>query len=155
MSRPRKPTALKKQNGSYNSTLDRDRMDSVISLDSIIQNTPECPSDFNQFSVKTWKVVWDWLNKYKYTTEVDVNLIVAYCREIGLYEESRIRFQQNPVIETDKGYAMPSPWYSIGNKALVNAIKLAGELGFTPQGRAKITMPKQENENPLLKFLND
>lgn len=110
---------------------------------------PAVPDWLNDWAKDEWYTVVAWLQSIGLLSSVDVSIIAAYCQQMGVFREAEAYLEHGRVIVTDKGYEMPSPWVAIGNKALMQALKIASEYGLTPSSRTRITLPKQKAKSKL------
>ena len=86
--------------------------------------------------------------------EIDQELLMSYCNEMGLYFDCMDKVK-------NQGYITMSPangeiisnYLKIGNTALNNAIKLSDKFGFNPAARTKIEMPVQKPKDKGLSGL--
>ncbi|QIP12241.1 phage terminase small subunit P27 family [Spirosoma aureum] len=145
------PTALKSLTG----TLRTDRMNSHEPPVSPLPELPAPPDWLNPWARDEWVLVAGWLHSVGLLTATDQSIIGAYCQQLGIFREAeeQLKLPGARVIVTDKGYEMPSPWVAIGNKALMQAMKIASEYGLTPSSRSRIQLPKEEEEDPFETFL--
>lgn len=128
----------------------------MITEDDRLLTAPNPPSYFNKWALSEWSVVWVFLSEYKLATMVDVSLVCAYCREMGLYHECCTELEkQGLVTSTPSGRKVTNPLVEVGNSALKNAERLANQFGFTPAARSRIQMKKVEKESDPFQDLLD
>ncbi len=146
MSRGRKkiPTQIKKISGT-------DRKDRILENEmevARVESMPEAPSFFNEFAQKEWHKVTNELADKEMLYEVDLGLLAAYCREMGIYFEMIQELQAGHVERTfDKDGRLRAskikPEAKIARDSLDRAIKIATQFGFTPSARASIPQPNK------------
>jgi P27 family predicted phage terminase small subunit len=139
------PTVLKKLQGTDRA----DRTNPTEPTVKPLHEVPEAPDWLNEWAKDEWYVAATWLQSVGLLATTDESIIAAYCQQMGVFREAEY-FLKEPgsrVIVTDKNYEMPSPWVAIGNKALMQALKIAAEYGLTPSSRARIQFPAEEEED--------
>jgi P27 family predicted phage terminase small subunit len=79
----------------------------------------------------------------------DIQLLMAYCREMCRYWECEDKIQQAGStvypMKDKEGNVLnlaPLPYVRMSSTHLTNATKLAREFGFSPSARSGIAMPK-------------
>lgn len=74
--------------------------------------------------------------------EIDQELLMAYCNEMGVYFDCMDKVKAfGYVTTTPSNGEIVSNYMKVGNTALQNAIKLSDKFGFNPAARTKIEMP--------------
>ena len=63
MANPRKPNELKKAQGTFNATRDKDFLN--ITIESRIVKNPSPPDYFNKWALNEWEIVWQFLTESK------------------------------------------------------------------------------------------
>lgn len=147
------PTAVKNLRG----TTRPDRGSTNEPKVNALEEVPDAPDWLNAWAKDEWAIVIAWLMTIKMIGTIDLSIVAAYCQQMGIFRESEdmLKVPGSRVITTDKGYEMPSAWVTIGNKALMQALKIATEYGLTPSSRSRINLPKDEDENdPLSDLIN-
>lgn len=147
-----KPTALKLLEGTFR----QDRANPNEPTINPLSDCPPAPDWLNEWAKQEWYVVAGYLTEVKLLTNTDKSIVAAYCQQMGVYREAENALQTDGrVTVTDKGYQMPSPWVAIGNRALMQAMKIAAEYGLTPSSRSRIQMPAGEEEDEFERLLRE
>lgn len=111
----------------------------------LYQHTPEPPEVLDETGKVEWVRVCNELYKRGLLNDIDLSLLTAYCMEISTYYECKRIIQQKSYIYPIKDedgkvkYLQQIPHVGIGNKALLNAIKLAKNFFITPGARVKLS----------------
>lgn len=149
MSKGRKkiPTALKKLSGTNRKVRELENEMEVAHVICM----PDAPSFLNQFGHDEWQKVTNQLANLSMLHEVDLGMLAAYCREMGIYIEMVELLKAGQVERTyDKDGILRAsklrPEVKIARDSLDRAIKLAVQFGFTPSSRASIPQPEQIEE---------
>lgn len=155
MARPRKPTALKALEG----TLRADRMVPNEMMPALLESVPSAPEYLNDRAKAEWYSVCSDLLDLGMLHRVDLALLSMYCQEVDNYLTANERLQSEGftiTFERNDGseYSMPSPWVSIKNKSLDNALKIASQFGFTPSARTRISTNPSKSRDPFEDMLN-
>lgn len=144
--RPRKPTKLKKSQGTFRKDRSvKNEMEPSILDDS----TP--PDDLNEFGKKEWVKVFAELSAVKVLTILDHSMLHSYCNEYGKYLEceDKLRTEGRLItVQTKKGeYTMIHPLETLSQKYLKTAKEIAIQFGFTPASRTRINVPVKKDED--------
>lgn len=127
----RTPTAVKKIQGTYNVTDDRDK--DFVLVDGIIMATPVPPKDFGEIQTKQWRIVWRHLIAHEYGKAADVELVEMYVRCLYRWKAAVIDNEVNEAVK----------WHG-------QCHKCSEALGLNPAAMAKVailqkkTSPKKE-----------
>lgn len=155
--RPPKPTKQKELQG----TARADRMLENEMMPSKIDHAPSPPRYLTDNAKKEWKLVCAELIEMDMLTGVDLALLSAYCQEMADYlmaceklKDPEIGHVMTITRPDGSTYSQQTPWVSIKNTALANAVKLANQFGFTPAARSRIQMKPKEEEDELTKLMN-
>ena len=145
------PTKIKQLKGT-------DRKDRQLENEMIPEEVDYLDVDgklLNNFANDIWLKLNRNLAAIGMLNEIDQELLMSYCNEMGLYFDCMDKVK-------NEGYITLSPangeiisnYLKIGNTALSNAIKLSDKFGFNPAARTKIEMPnKKENDKGLSDLL--
>jgi P27 family predicted phage terminase small subunit len=80
-------------------------------------------------------------------TEADRAALVALCLEWSRYMDAQTQLARKAmVVTTPSGYAMPSPYLAVANRALVACTRLWAELGLTPSSRSRVQTPAEPDD---------
>ena len=125
---------------------------------SPVVSMPEAPAFLNSYGVSEWNKVTNELANLQMLHDVDLGILSAYCREIGVYVEmvSELKGGQTYIIRSKEGFVVAEkakPEVKISRDSLDRALKLAVQFGFTPSARASISAPdKKEKANDNYNF---
>lgn len=99
----------------------------------------------NDFANDIWLKLNRNLSAIGMLNEIDQELLMSYCNEMGIYFDcmEKVRVEGYISISPANGEII-SNYMKIGNTALNNAIKLSDKFGFNPAARTKIEMPTQK-----------
>lgn len=150
MPNKRLPNEIKRSRGTLNVTRDGDRAEMIIS--ERVMTIPPCPEFFNKFQAAEWQSVWSYLIEYRLAAPVDFSLIASYCMEMGKYLQLVKEIGSDYTVINPKGYTIENPLNAVANKALMNALRLGAEFGFTPVSRSRIVV--QKDKDPKNDFEN-
>tara|TARA_R110000796_G_scaffold184752_1_gene301304 strand:- start:10995 stop:11519 length:525 start_codon:yes stop_codon:yes gene_type:complete len=151
------PTKIKEMQGTLTPGRYLENEMEVTSLAEI----PSAPAYLNELGKLEWNTVASELHAKGMLHFVDLALLSAYCNEMATYlEASEILNRDGKVERTyrDDGRVRSSklkPENKIARDALISALKLATQFGFTPSARASIPQPKlPENSDDEFNFFN-
>ncbi len=142
MGRPKKPTAIKKNQG----TLQKCR---------ILKNefNPEILETFEvpHFLTKSQKQIFETLAiKFKNTnvlTSIDLEALTIYCIEYDRYILAIKAIKDDDLVYTEiDGTPKQNPYIKISDLALKNVLKLSIEFGMTPAARTKVAAAPKEKK---------
>ena len=122
----RVPTQVKKAQGTYNVTDDKNK--DFVLLDGIVMATPVPPSDFKTPMIAEWEIVWKHLISHEYGKAADVKLVEMYIRCLYRWELS---------IKTDDANAA-AKWHS-------QCLKCPEALGLNPAAMAKVAILQKKS----------
>lgn len=104
----------------------------------------------NNYATDEWLKVTRILSNLGMLVETDTSVLLAYCNEIGTYFACcDILKKGGFTFATPNGFEQQRPEVLIGNKALLNAIKLSDKFGFNPAARTKIEAPTKQDKDPF------
>ena len=137
----KKPTHIKKLEGSYQPY--RELGENEMTPEPIDKLSHE--GLINTFADNIWLKLNRNLAAIGMLNEIDQELLMAYCNEMGIYFDCMEKVKV-------EGYLMESPangkiisnYMKIGNTSLNNATKLSDKFGFNPAARTKIEMPTKK-----------
>jgi P27 family predicted phage terminase small subunit len=152
--RPKKPVAVKVLEGTYRP----DRATANEPQPDILAQVPDPPKGMGKWGVQEWLTVCHWLQGIGALASTDLSLIAAYCNEIDQYWEFDKKLKKegavlkfyNPAGDLYKVQA--HPYAGLRKASLDNALKLAGQFGFTPAARARLTMGSAGTDKPKSKM---
>lgn len=128
-------------------------------MPALLESVPSAPEYLTDQAKTEWYSVCTDLLDLGMLHRVDLALLSAYCQEMANYLNANEHLQKEGfTITFEKAdgseYSMPSPWVSIKNKSLENALKIASQFGFTPAARTKISATPQKEGDPFEEMLN-
>ena len=140
--RPRKPTAIKKLQGTLNIySVNFDEPTPEYSLQNV-----KTPSFLSRDQKQLWKYAISQAPDGVLTT-IDIGLFTRWC---VLYSKfislSKALEEAGDVIYNDDGVPRANPLINDLNKLAITLRSIETELGFTPASRSKISVHKSEEE---------
>lgn len=147
-----KPTALKELQGNPGKR-------ALNASEPKPEGTPRCPQWLTGEARKEWKRVAAALVKAKVVTQVDRAVLAAYCQSYAQWMEAEEKLKLSeeeggsPVIENTKGNLVANPWVGVGQRAKMDMLKFASELGMTPSARTRLKVEKVEKPKTLAEAL--
>lgn len=112
---------------------------------------PKMPGHLNEQAKLEWRYIIDSLKASGQMHHLDRAILATYCMtyarlaeaelEIEEFGQAYLESAENPVLKNN-------PWVGIRDKLANQLIGLAGELGFTPASRAKIS-PKTQQQTKV------
>jgi|TARA_Y100000310_G_scaffold181632_1_gene181603 P27 family predicted phage terminase small subunit len=146
----KKPTAKKKLEGTYR----KDRAPKNEMQPSEANTIDKPVGLINEFADNIWLKVTGELSSLNMLMEVDKEMLMAYCNEMGIYFDccEKTKATGSYTQDNKANGEIISNFMKIGNTALANAIKLSDKFGFNPAARTKIEMPEKTKKNGLDKF---
>ena len=158
MPQPKKPTALKKLQG----TLRADRQ-VENEFNPTIELNKTVPDSLNEWGAKLWTDLVDEYGKFELISRVDVGSLMILCNEFGRYCEADdlLKAQGLEVIEdiyNSKGDIVGqkkviNPLIKVVSDAFKNYKSICTEFGLTPASRTKISAPPKEQQQDPLELL--
>lgn len=152
--RPRKPTEIKKLEGTYRK--DRDISKNIPKFTRLI-SAGEAPDWFNAEQKSVFEFITGELIRINILETVDIDLIIAYCIERAAYfKNSEIVNRVGTTKMTKNGYTTLRTESVAARFHLSNMMALAREFGFTPASRQKLLIKDKDkpDEDPAAKYLN-
>jgi len=137
----KKPSHIKKLEGSYQPY--RELGENEMTPETVDKLSHD--GLINTFADNIWLKLNRNLAAIGMLNEIDQELLMAYCNEMGIYFHAmdvvkRTGYEQ----ESNANGMIISNFMKIGNTALNNAIKLSDKFGFNPAARTKIEMPTKK-----------
>lgn len=148
--RPKKPTALKKLDG----TIRKDRMPENEMQPNKLDLVPAPPSHFDEVAKQVWDQKAKELYELGILTTIDLDMLGRYCAAVSIATAAEKKIKsQGMVLEctNHRGnlYYQKNPHITIWKEATVEANKIASQFGFTPSSRAKISFPDKKQDDPF------
>mgnify|MGYP001190139171 CR=1 FL=1 len=152
--RPNKPTELKKLEGTYR----KDRAPKNEMQPGKLDIVPEAPDYFDDIASSTWHQKATELCNMGILSTIDLDMLAKYCEAISIATNAAIKLKTEPLILKTKNksgavYHQKNPLITIWKDAVAEANRIAGQFGFTPSARAKISIPDIKQEDPFEKLL--
>ena len=133
--RPRKPTDLKKIEGTFRA----DRNLEQPMLVELSVGVPQPPVHLNPLGFEYWDITCKELLNNNLLAGADLGLVAGYCNELGLYKAACEMTEKEGVVIVNRfGDQCVNPWYSVRSAALKQATQMGQLFGITPSARAKI-----------------
>lgn len=150
MPNPRKPTKLKKIQGTYRP----DRAQANEPQPE--QARPTCPQILKGEARREWNRVTGELEEMGMLARIDRAALTAYCVQWDLFVKCCHIIEEKEALtfQTESGYSVIIPEISIRNQAQDRMQKIMNEFGMTPVARTKINVTPKEakKENPFKSF---
>ena len=140
------PTKIKKLKGTFRAD---ESMDNEMLPEEVDSLNVEGKL-LNDFANDIWIKLNRNLAAIGMLNEIDQELLMSYCNEMGLYFDCMDKVKKEGMITLSPANGeIISNYLKIGNTALSNAIKLSDKFGFNPAARTKIEMPVQKPKDEL------
>ena len=110
---------------------------------------PECPPELGDVARREWDRLAGELVTLRLITNLDRAALAAYCGAYALWAEATQAIQKfGTMIKSPSGYPVQSPYVAVANRQAEIMMRIAGEFGFTPASRSRISTPS--NTQPSL-----
>ena len=140
--RPRKPTLLKKIQGTHRPC--RENPEEPM----LPAEVPITPDHLNDYARKEWEEISIILYNQGILSIIDKAALAGYCVMYGRWVEAEKKVEEEPfVTENVVGQLITNPYIKIANEAYKLMAKALTEFGMTPASRPKISVKKDKNEN--------
>lgn len=122
---------------------------------------PEPPITLDEVALAEWKIVTEYLAKYRLIAKVDRYTIAMYCDAVSLWEHAGKRInsakKKNIVIQGKRdGGKYRNPWFDIRQKAAQDIFKYSALLGLSAGDRGRLKTdtpdPDADEDNPFAKI---
>ena len=152
-----RPTAIKILEGEPN----KDRINLREPKPKL--NRPSCPSHLTNAARYEWRRIVPELEAIGLLTQIDKAALAAYCQAYGRWVMAEKKLNRLATMSPDKmaylykttkGDLIINPLLSVANKAMEQMHKFLIEFGMTPSSRSRISISKNESDDPLDKLLN-
>ena len=151
---PRKPPKLRAIAGT---DYKKGKMDEHLKLSAERAIVP--PETLSSEELKIWNCAVEELKAYSILDSVDVSALFAYCVSFSLFinanHELKLMSGEDHaglMIPNGNGSLVTNPLVTIRNKAAVDMVNFATQLGMTPASRLKLNAQIAEQKvNPFLK----
>ncbi len=143
MARPRKPTRLKKLQG----TLQKCRVNPNEWTPPV--GAPEMPATFKRDARREWMRVVPMLLDAGLISHYDGSTLEAYCEAYQEWKDAARIVAKEGLLDGSKAHAA----VKVLNDARAQCMTYAQRFGFDPVSRSRISAPKKETKDPTLEFL--
>jgi P27 family predicted phage terminase small subunit len=118
---------------------------------------PICPSWLSPMAKQEWRRVVPELAKLGLLTKLDRNILAGYCNAYALWRQTQeLLTVQGTVYVNAKGQLQPRPEVIVAKNAGEEMQTFAAELGLTPSSRARMNLPKANEEiDPIEEILRE
>lgn len=97
------------------------------------------PEHLNKWQLEAWNQIIQVLTDLDILDKADQFMVEQAAVMVGRMREARKELLTAEMIEyTQRGAAIPSPWWRIEREAAMHATKLLAELGLSPTARARL-----------------
>lgn len=115
---------------------------------------PTCPSHLDAEAKREWRRMVRDLEAMGLLTKVDRAALALYCQAWARWVKAVGQIEAHgEVVETGNGSVKLSPWVTVANTASKEMRALLVEFGLTPSSRSRVSVPTQEEEDPLAAFV--
>ena len=95
---------------------------------------PPCPACLGDEARKEWQRLAKELGELGLLTGLDRGLLAAYCQAHALWVEAVSSIERyGTMVKSPNGYPMQSPYVAVANKQVDIMVRIAAELGMTPE----------------------
>lgn len=143
-----KPTEKKELQGTDRA----DRMNENRMNPMKLLSVPEPPEYLGEHGAQLWNDQLQQLAHLKMLTKVDLTALGMYCKEWDYYREAVDDIALNGFRNK---HDQVSPSVSTKEKAFKNMLQMADRFGFVASAREKLSMPRQQDKDPLEEHLNN
>ena len=141
MPRVKKPTELKKLQGTFRP--DRDQETGV----NLPDNMPYCPSFLSDTARAEWRRIAGQLHKAGILKSVDRAALAAFVDAYGRFADLTEELRHEPLTFTTKtGYMSPNPKVKMATTAKSDMLKWAAQLGLTPSARGRLVLENKGSQ---------
>lgn len=103
---------------------------------------PDCPPELGPAAQREWHRLVGELASLRVLTNLDRAVLAAYCGAYALWAEAIEAVHKfGAMVKSPSGYPIQSPYVSIANRQAEIMMRIAGEFGFTPASRSRISTP--------------
>ena len=121
----------------------------------------KCPSWLDKEAKKEWKRIYKELEELNLLTNVDITALAIYCDAYSKYIQANKEIAEKGMfVEYTNKYGatntIENPAVNAAKKYAEIIRKMCSEFGLTPSARAKLTLPKTEEEvDPITEKFGD
>jgi len=144
----KKPSEKKKIQGTDRADrVNENRMEPIKVL-----SVPDPPEYLGEHGAQLWTDQLGQLAHLKMLTKVDLTALGMYCKEWDYYREAIDDIEENGFRNK---HDQVSPAVSTKEKAFKNMLQMADRFGFVASAREKLSMPTQQDKDPLEEHLKN
>ncbi len=122
-------------------------------------NKLSCPSYMSEEAKKEWKHIIKLYNnlEIEVLSDFDTNVLMTHCEAVAMYKKAQeIWVKYNSLVSTDEMQQRILDKMQTTLNKQQEIIRITGEsLGFTPAGRARLSVAKKKEKNKILSFLEE
>lgn len=121
-------------------TLEKSRVNKDKPILEKTEESPQVPITLTGAAIEVWDKTVPELWNIGLVDTVGESIIESYCRQMGrhLDIEREISSASDFIQKTENGYEQINALFTLSNKALDQALKIAREYGLTPSSRTRI-----------------
>jgi P27 family predicted phage terminase small subunit len=114
-----------------------------------------CPMWLEGEAKTEWNRIVPELQRLRLLTKVDITALIGYCQSWARYVEAEQYLSKNDtVFVTETGYMQQVPQVGMAQKYLKLCQSFMTEFGLTPSSRAKLSIPGENVDDDMEKFLS-
>lgn len=146
------PTAIKILRG----TLAKSRIVKNEATAPMVISFLDPPAILDKWAAETWNKVIPELMTMGILALIDMELVTAYCIEMGRYKEANDKIKNNgPITKAPSGYPMIHPWYTVARQSLKAALEIGCNFGMTATSRSRISVPRKSQTERMAALKKD
>ena len=138
-----KPVEIAKRDGTRPSRVPNPPLRTGVGSDL------QMPDYFNSYQQKAWEELMSALSDLDVLDNADAATVETAAAMLGRMREARHELNKSDMIEyTQRGAAVPSPWWRIEKEAAQQVQRLLAELGLGPSARARLANNGAQSKKP-------
>jgi P27 family predicted phage terminase small subunit len=148
MSRPRKPTAIKRQQG----TLRQDRQHRPA--EDFDSERPACPDYLHGLARREWNRITKQLHGYGLINQLDVAGLALYCDSYGRWQEILKQLREESLtLVGPTGLPVLNPLFNAAERAARDVRRMLQEFGLSPSARGTMAPRRRPDEDDELEAM--
>lgn len=151
--RPKLSTEEKTKRGTLKKS--REKLPPAVELEpKFVVAEMEPPKKLGTHATAVWRKTIPELKQNGLLAVIDVDILVAYCCEMGRYNYAiQVMEKRPPVFKSKSGHEQVDPWFTVAQKSIDMALKIGQNFGITPAARTKVggMVPKKKTVADMLK----
>jgi len=104
---------------------------------------PKIPKHLDAEARRAWRQLCPMLLRIRILTEIDGNLLAAYCQVYSTWKQLRDQINKTGIrallMKTPKGFLQQSPLFTMERDCIHQLIVIGRELGLSPSARTRVT----------------